>query len=146
MAKQAEPDFVARFINERVSKPVIRSKETKAEDGTVTVETKELKRHETDFDALFALAEANGIATANYRPHLDEKNGKGRVVMMASNSLRAAARKRLGLFDAAGEWHDTPAEFNELHGVTEAVETRDGTKIKKAKPEVAPADEAATAE
>lgn len=134
MAKQAEPDFIAKFINERVSKPVVREKTVKAEDGTESVERVELKRRETDFGALFALAKANGIDTTNHVPHLSEKNGKGRVVMMISNSLRAAGRKRLGLYDADKNWHDVDDAFKTLHGVTEATETADGVKIKKAKP------------
>lgn len=85
-----------------------------------------------DLDKMFALAEANGVDTAKYESAKDHPSGVGRMRMTISNMLRSRARKRHGLFDILGNWHDAPADFVDGH---DRVEERDGTKIAKAKPE-----------
>lgn len=83
----------------------------------------------TDVDALKAIADANNITYKEYP-------NPGMYRMNIGNMLRAAARKRHGLFlptgaDGAIEWKDAPAEFI---GEFELKENQDGSKIVKAKP------------
>ena len=82
-----------------------------------------------DLEKLFDLAEANGIpAREKYSDQTDRKNAAGRLRMTIGNSLRAAARKRHGLYTAAGVWKTADKNFIGDHPLTEQ---RNGAKIVK---------------
>lgn len=124
-------DWLSAFIDERVKTTVMKTVTTKAEDGTETSEQVPTNRTSIDMDALFSLGKANHLNVDKYADQVENKNAPGRLRMTIGNMLRAAARKRHGLFDAGGEWHAASAEFL---GDAELKENRDGTKIAKAKP------------
>lgn len=83
-----------------------------------------------DVEALFTLAEKNHIDVDKFRGDIDKKNAPGRLRMTIGNMLRSRARKRGGLYNNSGDWIDADESFTE--GAA-PVETRDGTKIVKAK-------------
>lgn len=83
-------------------------------------------------DALISLSKANHIDTSKMEEQRDRKNAPGRIRMTLGNMLRAAARKRHGLY-INGEWVEAPEAFLES-APDEPTETRDGEKIVKAKP------------
>lgn len=125
-------DWVKSFIDGEVLQAVTKEVTTKNEDGTETTETVETSKTSVDLGKLFALAEANHFNVEKYKADVEKKNAPGRIRMTVGNMLRAAARKRHGLYDATGEWNEAPADFIRD---AELKEHRDGTKIAKAKPE-----------
>lgn len=125
-------DWVKSFIDDQVLDVVTKEVTTKHEDGTKTTETVATSKTSVNMDRLFAMAEANHLNVDKYKGDVEKKNAPGRLRMTVGNMLRAAARKRHGLNDIAGDWHDAPADFI---GDAELKENRDGTKIAKAKPE-----------
>ncbi len=125
-------DWVKSFIDGAVLVAVTKEVTTKNEDGTETTETVDTNKTSIDMDKLFALAEANSFDVEKYKGDVEKKNAPGRLRMSIGNMLRAAARKRHGLYTIEGEWTDAPADFI---GDAELKEHRDGTKIAKAKPE-----------
>lgn len=125
-------DWVKDFINGEVLDVVHKEVTTKNEDGTETTETVATSKTSVNMDRLFALAETNNLNVDKYKADVEKKNAPGRLRMTIGNMLRAAARKRHGLYSIAGEWNDAPAEFI---GDTEVKEDRQGNKIAKVKPE-----------
>lgn len=121
-------DFVGSVIDDSCTTAVTKDKTVKDEDGNETTETVTLKRREMDLDLLFTMAENNAIDVSKYRDQADRKNAPGRLRMTLGNMLRARAKRRHGIYDASGEWHDAPEDF--LDGA-ERTEEKDGTKIKK---------------
>lgn len=123
-------DWLGSFIDEGCTNPVTKEREVKDDEGNVTgTETVTLKKRTLDIDALFDLAEANAIpAREKYGDQVDRKNAAGRLRMTIGNMLRAAARKRHGLYDTSGKWVKAPAEFI---GDAEKTENKDGSKIAK---------------
>lgn len=112
--------------------------EEKDDDGNVTQKAVAAKKGKTltNLDALHAFADANNISYKEYA-------NIGAARMNIGNMLRAAAKKRMGLFVPANddgdfgttEWANAPDEFLAQYGVTEATHNPDGSKIVKAKPE-----------
>ncbi len=75
------------------------------------------------------LAAANHVKedkVAHFRGDIGKKNAPGRLRMTIGNMLRAAARKRHGLFDLNGDWVDAPDTFI---GDAPKVQNPDGSKI-----------------
>lgn len=92
-----------------------------------------------DVDKLFTIAEINTIDVAKYELQRETHGFPGRFRMTLGNMLRAAARKRHGLFllDEGGEdvWTEAPADWLTAQGASaEPTHTRDGQKIAKPKP------------
>ena len=115
--------------------------EVKDEDGNVIVEAvAEVKgkaatkgKDVWDLDKMFLLAEQNGIDTLSKTfVGLRETGNIGRARMTIGNMLRAAARKRHGLYDNEGNWVEAPLE---ARNEGEPTQGRDGSKIVKAKAE-----------
>ena len=123
-------DWVTKFIDSRVKKPVMKTVHVKDEEGKETGETEEVatKRTQLDIEALFDLAAANHLNVENLRQHIGTKNGAGRLRMSIGNSLRAAAKKRHGLKNLEGEFMDADEEFCAQH---EKTENEDGENIAK---------------
>lgn len=119
-------DFVGSIIDASCTSAVTKDKVTKDEDGNEVTETVVLKRRELSLEALFSMAESNGIDTAKYREQADRPNAPGRLRMTLGNMLRARAKRRHGIYDSEGTWHDAPADF--IDGA-EKTEEPDGTKI-----------------
>lgn len=124
--------------------------EVKDEDGNVTQEAvAEVKgkaatkgKDVWDLDRMFLLAEVNAIDTTTKTfVGLRQTNNIGRARMTIGNMLRAAARKRHGLYDVDGNWIEAPVEARNDGAPTQ---NRDGSKIAKVKadePTGEPADE-----
>lgn len=85
---------------------------------------------EVDFESLVKLYEMNQFDVSKYRGGAYPNIGQAR--MSIGNSLRAAARKRHGLFNVDGEWVDADEDFIADHPLKE---NRDGSKIVKEKAE-----------
>lgn len=134
---RADPDWLASLIHEVCFVQNTKEVDVKDDEGNVTgTETVNDGKPQLDIDALFSLAEANGIpATEKYGDQVEKKNAPGRLRMTIGNSLRAAARKRHGLY-VNGEWVEAPADFV---GDQPKTQNPDGTKIvvEKAKEEAA---------
>lgn len=127
-------DWVKQFMTAQVTKPKTKEVDVKDEDGNVVgTDTKELKGSVTDIEALFDLAVANNLDVDKYRGDVDKKNAVGRLRMTIGNKLRAAARRRHGLNDLNGDWHDADSDF--LAGLPDPTETQDGEKIAAPEPE-----------
>lgn len=81
-----------------------------------------------DVEELFNVAEINGIkARDKYEGQVGQKNAVGRLRMTIGNSLRAQARRKHGLYDARGEWHDAEAPYTDLP----ATHDRNGARLTK---------------
>lgn len=141
--KNKPKDWLATFVSDQVTEVVTKDIVVKDEDGVESMESVETGKTNVDLDKLFTLTQNNHIDTAKMEEQRDRKNAPGRIRMTLGNSLRAAARKRHGLFDLEGEWVDAPAEFV---GDTAKTQERDGTPIKVAKPAAEPEQETADAE
>lgn len=122
-------DWLSSFIDEQVKQAVTREKTVTAEDGTKTTEVVKTAKTRIDMPSLFGLAEANHLDVAKYKADAEKPNAPGRLRMTIGNMLRAVARKRHGLYDIEGVWHDAPADFI---GDAEKVQNPDGSKIAKA--------------
>lgn len=136
--KTREPDFVAQVLNDQA----VDTKTVKGKDGA-----EEERRGMVNVDALFALAEANGLEVEKFRSQVGSPNFAGRFRMTVGNMLRATARKRHGLYiyDNKGKkvWEDAPEEFLAAHNITgEPTHDREGVKVPKAKAEKAEDSEA----
>lgn len=130
---KGEKDWLSKFIDDNATTAVMKTKVTKAEDGSETSEEIDTGKRQLDLDKLFDLADANGIdARGRYGEQVSNAGAPGRLRMTVGNMLRAAARKRHGLNDINGEWNDADAAFI---GDSERSEERDGSKIAKAKAE-----------
>lgn len=128
-------DWLAEFVDSQVKKPVMKTKTVTDEESGEKTETQvETKKTRVDMDALFGLMDQNNIDVAKYEEQRDRPNAAGRLRMTFGNMLRAAAKKRHGLVDLNGEWHDAPAEFVGDHAKTH---NRDGSKIEAPKAETA---------
>lgn len=133
-------DWLKEFVDGQVNVAVTKEKTTTDEEGNKTVEVVETSQTRIDMDKLFDLAAANGIdARGRYGDQVERKNAPGRLRMTIGNMLRAAARKRHGLYGVDGEWVEASSEFVAGH---EKTQNPDGSKIAKEKP----AAEAAEAE
>ena len=129
------PDWLATLIHDQCFVQHTKEVAVKDDEGNDTGKTEVVNagRPELNLEALFDLAEKNGIAAREkYGDQADKKNAPGRLRMTIGNSLRAAARKRHGLYDVDGNWLDAPADFV---GDRPKVQNPDGSKIAKAKPE-----------
>ena len=113
--------------------------EVKDEDGNVIQEAvAEVKgkaatkgKDVWDLDKMFLLAERNHIDTTSKTfVGLRTTGNIGRARMTIGNMLRAAAKKRWGLFDVEGNWVDAPEEARCPDAPTH---NRDGSKIAKVK-------------
>lgn len=124
--KDRPKDWVANLIDAEATVPVTKVVKTKSEDGTETEEVVETNKRTLDLDRLFDLARANGVDVTSLEAGRDTQGAPGRARMTVANSLRAAARKRHGLNDASGNWHDADAGFIGDHALTQ---NRDGSKI-----------------
>lgn len=129
---RGDGDWLSKFIDDQVKAPVVKEKTVTNEDGIKTTEMVETKQTRISMDHLFALAEANSLNVEKYKADADKPSAPGRLRMTIGNMLRAAARKRHGLFDYTGTWHDAPAEFI---GDSEKTQNPDGSKIAVAKAE-----------
>lgn len=128
-------DWLSNFVDGEVKEAITKEKTVTAEDGTKTVETVQTNKTRISMDHLFALAEANSIDVEKYKADADKPNAPGRLRMTIGNMLRAAAKKRHGLFNVAGEWNDAAADFV---GDSEKTHNPDGSKIAKVKAEAEP--------
>ncbi len=135
--KYKDPDWIGELINSNATDAVTKTVKSKDKDGNETEETVETKKRKLDLDRFFALCKANHIDTASMEEQVGRPNATGRIRMTLGNSLRAAARRRGGLFDNDGNWQDAPEAITKG---AEPTENPDGSKIAKAKAE---AEEAA---
>lgn len=139
--KYKTPDWVGTFINKNASDEKMKTIKTKNEEGEITSEeTVGTGKFVLNLDDFFGLCKVNHIDTSKMEEQRDRPNAPGRIRMTLGNSLRAAARRRGGLYDLDGEWQDAPEEIT---GGVEPVENPDGTKIAKAKPAESEEEEAA---
>lgn len=128
-----EPDWVGQMINKDATETIMKTVKVKDEEGNVTGEEEvPTKKSKLDLDKLFKICEVNKIDYAKFDEQRDNPNAPGRIRMSVGNMLRAAARRRGGLYDINGDWQLAPAE---LMDGKEPTETPDGEKIKKSEPE-----------
>lgn len=130
-----EKDWLASFIDGEVIEAVTREKKTKHEDGTETVETVETKKTRVDLDALFDLCRKNAVREDLVKRMEDQRerpNAPGRIRMTLGNSLRAMTRRRGGIYDLNGTWHDAPEEI--MQG-KEPTHDREGNPLNRPKKE-----------
>lgn len=135
---RGDGDWLTSLINDTCYVQETKEVDVKDEDGNVTgTETVNKGKPRLDLDALFALAEANGInATEKYGDQADKRNAPGRLRMTLGNSLRAVARRRGGLWKNGSEFLSAPKDFM---GDRVPTETPEGEKIAKAKDDEAEA-------
>jgi hypothetical protein len=133
-------DWFSTFVDGQVQVKDTKEVLKTAEDGTETKETVTLKRTRLDLDKLFALADANHVDTAKMKAQRDQKNAPGRIRMTLGNNLRAVAKRRHGLNDVGGVFHEADAEFI---GETLKTQNPDGSYIEKPKPEAPAAEQVA---
>lgn len=152
-------DWIGKFLEDHAlttgvgAKPAVEAVEEQRDDeGNVIVEAVKGRpatkgKDVWDLDAMFLLAERNGIDTSHKTfVGIREANAIGRARMTLHNMLKSRAKKRHGLFGIEGNWVDLPADELEALGNPERVEERDGTKIPKVKAaKEEPADEEAEA-
>lgn len=130
-----DSDWLASFIDEQVKEAVMKTVKVKDEEGNVVSESQvPSAKTAVNLDKLFQLCDANNIDASKMKEQVDRPNAPGRIRMTLGNSLRAASKRRHGLFNLDGEWVDAPAEFL---GDAERKEERDGTKVAKPVPEAA---------
>lgn len=130
--KTKPKDWLGNFLDEQVTTAEMKEKTIKGEDSEE--DTKRMVasgKRVLDLDKLFALCEQNSLDTAKMKEQADRKNAPGRIRMTLGNSLRAAARKRHGLFDVDGNWTEADADFI---GDSAKTHNADGTKIVVEKP------------
>ena len=140
-------DFVSGLINKAAARTKTVEQKV-AIEGTDKVKTVKVDKPDgIDIDALFELAAQNSLDVAKFEPQRATKNFAGRFRMTLANMLRAAARKRHGLFDVKGKWNNAPAEFLAAAGIAEGDKpTHDRKGVAVAKPAAKPkGDAAATA-
>jgi len=123
-------DWLTSIINNKCTAKVTKTVTKKDPEGNETTEEVTLKKTRVDIDALFALARENNINVDKFEEQRDRPNAPGRIRMTVGNMLRAAAKKRHGLF-VDGEWTAAPSDF---HNEGEPTENQQGHKIVKAKP------------
>lgn len=130
-----DADWLATFVDGEVKVAVMKTVKAKDKEGNVTGE-KQVPSAKTsvDLDRLFKLCHQNGIDTAKMEEQRERPNAPGRIRMTLGNSLRAAARKRHGLYNLEAEWVEAPADFI---GDLPLKENPDGTGIAKAAEPVA---------
>lgn len=130
--KPKKDDWLSNFIDTEAGDQVMKTKILKDEEGNQTgTEEVPTGRSVLDLDKFFALCKNNSINTAKMEEQRDRPNAPGRIRMTLGNSLRAAARKRHGLYNLEGEWIDADPMFV---GDNPRVQERDGSKIKVEKP------------
>lgn len=124
-----DKDWLAEFIDGQVKDRVMKTVKVKDEEGNVTGEEQvPSAKTAVDLDKLFALCAKNHIDTTKMEEQRDRPNAPGRIRMTLGNSLRAAAKRRHGLYDLEGNWVEAPADFI---GDAELKENPDGSKIAK---------------
>lgn len=101
-------EFMAQFKKTKTVK--VGDTEREVEDGV-------------DVETLVKVAHANG-----FEPKVHGKANPGLFRMTIGNALRARARKRHGLYDAQGNWHEASEVFTRGH---EKTENPDGSVIAK---------------
>lgn len=130
--ERKDPDWIGHFVDGQVKAPVMKTVDVKDAEGNVTGKTEvETKETRIDLDRLFALAAVNAINADKFKEQVDRKNAPGRIRMSVGNMLRAAARRRHGLYSIDGTWHEAPAEL--IDGKAKS-ENPDGTRVIVAKP------------
>jgi hypothetical protein len=130
-----DKDWLAEFIDGQVKVAVMKTVKTKDDEGNVTGEEQvPSAKSVVDLDKLFALSRANHIDAKIVDSMIEQRdrpNAPGRIRMTLGNSLRAAARKRHGLYDIGGAWNEAPEAFV---GESPRVEARDGSKMARTAP------------
>lgn len=137
--KDKPKDWLGAFLDEHATTPVMKEKVVKDDEGKPVLgdddkpktESVETGQRNIDLDKLFAVAQANAVDTTKMEAQRDRPNAPGRIRMTLGNSLRAAARKRHGLYDADKNWIDADADFI---GETPKTQNPDGSKIQVEKP------------
>lgn len=127
-----DPDWLASFVDGEVKETVMKTVKIKDDEGNVTGEEEvPSAKSKVNLEKLFDLCAKNHIDTSKMQEQRDRPNAPGRIRMTLGNSLRAAAKRRHGLYDLSGDWHEAPADFI---GDAELKETPDGEKIQKTAP------------
>lgn len=139
-----EGDWLAKFIAEQATKTrEVEKKVPTGEDGGFKVEKSNVADG-IDVDALFKLAKANGIDVAKFQDQRNSHGFPGRFRMTVRNMLQAAAKRRHGVQNVGGTWVAAPADWlSEKGAPAKPTHNQDGSKIPVAKPEAAPAADAA---
>ena len=107
----------------------IRKNASAFEEVTVNGKTVEQEAG-LDVDALFTLAENNGLDVASHKKRKKDPGFVGNFRMSLGNMLRAVARKRHGLYDVENTFRKAPADWLSEQGAPEkATHTKDGEKI-----------------
>lgn len=118
--KKKEPDWLAKLIAEKAS--LTEEKERKVKDGDETKTVKETVTVGVDVDALFRLAEVNGLDVARFEAQKGSHGFEGRFRMSLRNMLDAATRRRHGLFVPRGQtrlWVEADADWLKERGAPE---------------------------
>lgn len=107
-------------------------------DNQCRVKSEDGKSSLFDVERLFSLALANGSKSEDIAKSKTQSGTRGwvpRMRMTYGNSLRAAAKKRFGLYDLGGEFQNVDDGFKEKFNLTSPTHSPDGTKIKALKAE-----------
>lgn len=107
-----EPDWLAKLIAEKATIFEDKTKQVKDGEETKTVTSKVAVG--VDVDALFRLAEVNGLDVAKFEAQKGTHGFEGRFRMSLRNMLDAATRRRHGLFVPRGQtrlWVEADADW-----------------------------------
>lgn len=143
-----EPDWLAKLIADKASTREDKTRTVKDGDETKTVT--ETVVTGVDVDALFRLAEVNGLDVSKFEAQKGTHGFEGRFRMSLRNMLDAATRRRHGLFVPRGStrlWVEADADWLKAKGAPEKpTHDRDNKAFPKPKAEKAdPAPETADA-
>ncbi len=135
-------DFVSGLIDAASAKTQVVEKKVDLGDGKHKM-VKQTVPAGIDVGGLFELGQRNSLPIDKFQSQTGTHGFAGRFRMTVANMLRAAARKRHGLFDAKGKWVEAPVDWLVAQGATgDATQDRKGVSTVPVK---APAVKAAPA-
>jgi hypothetical protein len=141
--KPEAKDWLSKLLDAEATKTrEVKKTVVNPENPDEKITTTEQRADGIDVDKLFQIAKNNGINTANLQGHEADHGFAGRARMTIANGMRRVIKERHGCFNLGRTFLTAPPEMlNKLQADAEPTHNQDGTKIAKAKPEVAQAAE-----
>ena len=125
-------DWVDRFLTllasktKEVERVVMKEGKPVKNQAGENIKEKSTVPDGVDVDKLWAMADKN-----KFEPKIAKERNPGLHRMNIGNALRARAKRRHGLFDHTGKWHDADEDFRAAY--SPRTEEKDGSKIPVAK-------------